>query len=140
MGRHNPNTIPLLRPLVSLGPLLALVVVWYSLECLQHDGLDILSYPECVGAVICMPAAAVIEVWSGTALQYSIVMDQWSGVLVLMVYWYLWWAGVVLLMVLLVVVMTEDLLLVEVLGLPVMAEVGLGLSQDFPMVLLGIGT
>ncbi len=140
MGRHNPNTIPLLRPLVSLGPLLALVVVWYSLEWLQHDGLDILSYPEYVGAVICMPAAAVIEVWSGTALQYSIVMDQWSGVLVPMVYWHLWWAGVVLLMVLLVVVMTEDLLLVEVLGLPVMAEVGLGLSQDFPMVLLGIGT
>jgi len=130
----------LLRPLVSLGPLLALVVVWYSLEWLQHDVLDILSYPECVGAVICMPAAAVIEVWSGTALQYSIVMDQWSGVLVPMVYWYLWWAGVVLLMVLLVVVMTEDLLLVEVLDLSVMAAVGLGLSQDFPMVLLGIGT
>jgi hypothetical protein len=126
--------------LVSLGPLLALVVVWYSLEWLQHDGLDILSYPEYVGAVICMPAAAVIEVWSGTALQYSIVMDQWSGVPVPMVYWYLWWAGVVLLMVLLVVVMTEDLLLVEVLGLSVMAEVGLGLSQDFPMVLLGTGT
>lgn len=95
------------------------MVVWYSLEWLQHDGLDILSYPECVGAVICMPAAAVIEVWSGTALQYSIVMDQWSGVLVLMVYWYLWWAGVVLLMVLLVVVMTEDLLLVEVLGVSI---------------------
>jgi len=56
------------------------------------------------------------------------------------VYWYLWWAGVVLLMVLLVVVMTEDLLLVEVLDLSVMAAVGLGLSQDFPMVLLGIGT
>ena len=57
-----------------------------------------------------------------------------------MVYWYLWWAGVVLLMVSLVVVMAEDLLLVEVLGLSVTVVVGLDLSQDFPMVLLGTGT
>ena len=57
-----------------------------------------------------------------------------------MVYWYLWWAGVVLLMVLLVVVMTEYLLLVEVLDLSAMVALGLGLFQDFPMVLLGIGT
>jgi len=58
-----------------------------------------------------------------------------------MVYWYLWWAGVVLLlMVSLVVVMAEDLLLVEVLGLSVTVVVGLDLPQDFPMVLLGTGT
>ncbi len=54
-----------------------------------------------------------------------------------MVYWYLWWAGAALLMVSLVVVMAEDLLLVEVLGLSVTVVVGLDLSQDFPMVLLG---
>jgi hypothetical protein len=56
----------LLRPLVSLGPLLALVVVWYSLDWLQHDVLDILGYPEYVGAVIGMPAVVVSRVWSGT--------------------------------------------------------------------------
>ena len=77
MGRHNPSTIPLLRPLVSLGPLLVLVVVWYPLDWLQHDVLDILGYPEYVGAVICMPAAVVLGVWSGATLQCSIVMDQW---------------------------------------------------------------
>jgi hypothetical protein len=52
--------------LVSLGPLLALVVVWYSLDWLQHDVLDILGYPEYVGAVIGMPAVVVSRVWSGT--------------------------------------------------------------------------
>jgi len=57
-----------------------------------------------------------------------------------MVYWYLWWAGAALLMVSLVVVMAEDLLLVEVLGLSVTVVVGLDLPQDFPMVLLGTGT
>ena len=57
-----------------------------------------------------------------------------------MVYWYLWWAGAALLMVSLVVVMAEDLLLVEVLGLSVTVVVGLDLSQGLPMVLLGTGT
>jgi hypothetical protein len=57
-----------------------------------------------------------------------------------MVYWYLWWAGVALLMVSLVVVMAEDLLLVEVLGLSVTVVVGLDLSQGLLMVLLGTGT
>ena len=42
--------------------------------------------------------------------------------------------------VLLVVVMTEDLLLVEVLDLSVTVVVELDLLQDFPMVLLGIRT
>ena len=46
----------------------------------------------------------------------------------------------VLVMVSLVVVMAEDLLLVEVLGLSVTVVVGLDLPQDFPMVLLGTGT
>jgi hypothetical protein len=57
-----------------------------------------------------------------------------------MVCWQLWWAGVVLVMVSLVVVMAEDLLLVDVLGLSVTVVVGLDLPQDFPMVLLGTGT
>ena len=57
-----------------------------------------------------------------------------------MVCWQLWWAGVVLVMVSLVVVMAEDLLLVEVLGLSVTVVVGLDLPQDFPMVLLGTRT
>jgi hypothetical protein len=38
---------------------LVLVVVWYPLDWLQHDVLDLLGYPEYVGAVICMPAAVV---------------------------------------------------------------------------------
>jgi hypothetical protein len=53
------------------------LVVWYPLDWLQHDVLDILGYLEYVGAVICMPAAVVIGDWSGTALQCLIVMDQW---------------------------------------------------------------
>jgi hypothetical protein len=40
----------------------------------------------------------------------------------------------------LVVVMSEDILLVEVLDLSVTAVVELHLLQDFPMVLLGIKT
>jgi hypothetical protein len=56
------------------------------------------------------------------------------------VYWYLWWTDVVLLMELLVVVMAEDLLLVEVLGLSVTVVVELDLFLDFPMVLLGTRT
>jgi hypothetical protein len=114
--------------------------VWYSLDWLQHDVLDIPGYPEYVGALICMPAAVVLGVWSGTTLQYSIVMDQWCCVSALMVYWYLWWTDVVLLMESLVVVMAENLLLVEVLDLSVMVVVELDLLQDFPMVLLGIRT
>ena len=46
----------------------------------------------------------------------------------------------VLVMVSLVVVLAEDLLLAEVLGLSVTVVVGLDLPQDFPMVLLGTGT
>jgi len=52
----------------------------------------------------------------------------------------LWWTDVVLLMESLVVVMAEDLLLVEVLGLSVTVVVELDLLQDFPMVLLGTRT
>jgi hypothetical protein len=48
-----------------------------------------------------------------------------------MVYWYLWWTDVVLLMVSLVVVMAEDLLLVEVLGLSVTVVVELDLFLAF---------
>jgi hypothetical protein len=82
----------------------------------------------------------VLGVWSGTTWQYSIVMDQWCWVSVLMVYWYLWWTDVVLLMVSPVVVMTEDLLFVEVLGLSVMVGVELDLFLALPMELLGIRT
>ena len=57
-----------------------------------------------------------------------------------MVCWYLWWIDEVLLMESLVVVISEDLLLVEVLVLSVTAVVELHLLQDFPMVLLGIKT
>jgi hypothetical protein len=57
-----------------------------------------------------------------------------------MVCWYLWWIDELLLMESLVVVMTEDLLLVEVLDLSVTAVVELDLLQDFPMVLLGTKT
>ena len=53
-----------------------------------------------------------------------------------MVYWYLWWTDVVLLMESLVVVMSEGLLLVEVLELPVATVVVLHLLQDSPMVSL----
>jgi hypothetical protein len=57
-----------------------------------------------------------------------------------MVYWYLWWTDVLLLMVSLVVVMAEDLLLVEVLGLSVTVVVGLDLFLALPMELLGTRT
>jgi hypothetical protein len=57
-----------------------------------------------------------------------------------MVCWYLWWIDEVLLMESLVVVMSEGLLLVEVVDLSVTAVVVLHLLQDFPMVLLGIKT
>jgi hypothetical protein len=57
-----------------------------------------------------------------------------------MVCWYLWWIDEVLLMESLVVVMSEDLLLVEVLDLSVTVVVELDLLQDFPMVLLGTKT
>jgi len=77
VGKNNLSTTPLLRPWVSLVPPLALVVVWYPLDWLQHDVLDILGSLEYVAAVICMPAAVVIEAWSGTTLQCLTVLDQW---------------------------------------------------------------
>jgi hypothetical protein len=49
----------------------------------------------------------------------------------------LWWIDEVLLMESLVVVMSEVLLLVEVLDLSVTVVVELDLLQDLPMVLLG---
>ncbi len=55
---------------------MALVVVWYPLNWLQHDVLDISGYLVCVAAVICMPVAVVIRAWSGTTLQCLVVMDQ----------------------------------------------------------------
>ena len=56
-----------------------------------------------------------------------------------MVYWYLWWAGAALLMVSLVVVMAEDLLLVEVLGLSVTVVVELDLFLAFRVWSLKLG-